>query len=56
MHVGQINGDRFEIERSESPSLSVHSSINRIDQIFDDVDVGQCEIPWEDLVLVKRLD
>ena len=42
------------IENPKSPSPSVHFSTNWIDQVFDDVDVGQCEIPWEDLVIGER--
>ena len=39
----------------ESSSSLVDSSTNRVDQVFDDVDVGECEIPWEDLVLGERI-
>lgn len=52
--------DRFvennqKLKNRESSSLSVDSSIKRIDQVFDDVDVGECEISWEDLVIGERI-
>lgn len=52
--------DRFvennrKLKNRESSSLSVDSSVNRIDQVLDDVDVGECEISWEDLVIGERI-
>lgn len=52
--------DRFmetslKLKAPEGPCSSVDSGTNRIDQVFDDVDVGQCEIPWEDLVIGERI-
>lgn len=52
--------DRFmrtnlKLKDPENPSSAVDSSTNRVDQIFDDVDVGECEIPWEELVLGERI-
>lgn len=52
--------DRFldtnlKLKDPESPSSSVEASRNRVDQVFDDVDVGECEIPWEDLVIGERI-
>lgn len=48
-------GTNLKLKDLESPSSSVDSSTNRLDQIFDDVDVSECEIPWEDLVLGERI-
>lgn len=36
-----------------SPSSSVDSRGGKVDQMFEDV--GECEIPWEDLVLGERI-
>jgi hypothetical protein len=52
--------DRFmetnlKLKDPENPSLSVDSSTNRVNQIFDDVDVGECEIRWEELVIGERI-
>lgn len=53
--------DRFmesnlKLKDPESPSSSIDSIItNRVDQILDDVDVGECEIPWEDLAIGERI-
>ncbi|XP_061348416.1 serine/threonine-protein kinase EDR1-like [Gastrolobium bilobum] len=38
-----------------SRSLSVDSTTNRVDQILDDIDVSECEIPWEDLDIGERI-
>ncbi|OAY44153.1 serine/threonine-protein kinase EDR1 [Manihot esculenta] len=48
-------GTNLKLKEPESPSSSIDSSTNRVDQIFDDVDVGECEIPWEDLVIGERI-
>ncbi|KAL5770736.1 hypothetical protein ACOSP7_014890 [Xanthoceras sorbifolium] len=48
-------GSNLKLKDPESRSSSVDSSTNRADQIFDDVDVSECEIPWEDLVLGERI-
>ncbi|KDP23616.1 hypothetical protein JCGZ_23449 [Jatropha curcas] len=48
-------GANLKLKEPESPSSSIDSSWTRADQIFDDVDVGECEIPWEDLVLGDRI-
>ncbi|KAG8648163.1 hypothetical protein MANES_09G157600v8 [Manihot esculenta] len=48
-------GTNLKLKEPESPSSSIDSTTNRIDQIFDDVDVGECEIPWEDLVIGERI-
>ncbi|EEF49716.1 map3k delta-1 protein kinase, putative [Ricinus communis] len=50
--------DRFmgiNLKLKESSSSSIDSGKNKVDQIFDDVDVGECEIPWEDLDLGERI-
>lgn len=50
--------DRFmgsNLQDQESPSSSIDSITNRVDQILDDADVGECEIPWEDLVIGERI-
>ncbi|ESW16785.1 hypothetical protein PHAVU_007G184600 [Phaseolus vulgaris] len=48
-------GSNLKLKDSESPSSSIDSITNRVDQILDDVDVGECEIPWEDLFLGERI-
>ncbi|XP_027362973.1 serine/threonine-protein kinase EDR1 isoform X2 [Abrus precatorius] len=46
-------GSNLKLKDPESPSSSIDT--NRVDQILDDVDVGECEIPWEDLVIGERI-
>ncbi|KAF7805176.1 serine/threonine-protein kinase EDR1 [Senna tora] len=41
-------GSNLKLKAPESPSSSVG-------QILDDVDVGECEIPWEDLIIDERI-
>ncbi|XP_044499201.1 serine/threonine-protein kinase EDR1-like [Mangifera indica] len=48
-------GNNLKLKDFESPSSSREASSNKVDQILDDVDVGECEIPWEDLVLGERI-
>ncbi|KAK2637629.1 hypothetical protein Ddye_025424 [Dipteronia dyeriana] len=48
-------GSNLKLKDPESGNSSFDSSTNRVDQIFDDVDVSECEIPWEDLVLAERI-
>ncbi|KAJ7973436.1 MAP kinase kinase kinase-like protein [Quillaja saponaria] len=48
-------GSNFKLKDPESPSSLVDSITNRVDQILDDVEVGECEIPWEDLVIGERI-
>ncbi|XP_023531003.1 serine/threonine-protein kinase EDR1-like isoform X2 [Cucurbita pepo subsp. pepo] len=38
-----------------SPSPSIDPSSNRFEKVYDDVDVGQCEIQWEDLIIGERI-
>lgn len=45
----------LKLKDPQSLSPSVYPGRNRFDQVFDDVDVGECEIPWEDLVLSDRI-
>lgn len=48
-------GSNLKLKDQESPSSLIDSMTNRIDQILDDVDVGECEIPWEDLIIGERI-
>ncbi|KAK7391927.1 hypothetical protein VNO78_20351 [Psophocarpus tetragonolobus] len=48
-------GSNLKLKDPESPSSSIDPITNRVDQILDDVDVGECEIPWEDLVIGVRI-
>jgi hypothetical protein len=48
-------GSNLELNDSDSPSSSIDYVTNRVDQILDDADVGECEIPWEDLVIGERI-
>ncbi|RDY08419.1 Serine/threonine-protein kinase EDR1, partial [Mucuna pruriens] len=48
-------GSNLKLKDPESASSSIDSITNRVDQILDDVDVGECEIPWEDLVIGERI-
>jgi hypothetical protein len=42
----------LKLKNPENPSPSVDSSTNRVDQMLD---VGECEIPWEELVIGERI-
>ncbi|KAF7144268.1 hypothetical protein RHSIM_Rhsim05G0150000 [Rhododendron simsii] len=46
-------GSNLKLKDPESPSSSVNSSAVQADPFMDDV--GQCEIPWEDLVMGERI-
>ncbi|XP_050220617.1 serine/threonine-protein kinase EDR1 [Mercurialis annua] len=48
-------GVNLKLKEPESPSSSIGSVADRVQQVIDDVDVGECEIPWEDLVLGERI-
>ncbi|XP_017977303.1 PREDICTED: serine/threonine-protein kinase EDR1 [Theobroma cacao] len=48
-------GNNLKLKDRENLSSSVDSSIGRVDQLFDDADVGECEIPWEDLDIGERI-
>ncbi|KAE8729105.1 Serine/threonine-protein kinase EDR1 [Hibiscus syriacus] len=60
-------GNNLKLKDPESPSSSFDSGVgssglsnrgtpSQLDhQLFDDVDVGECEIPWEDLDLGERI-
>lgn len=45
-----------KLKDPESCNSSFDSISSRVDQpVFDDVDVGESEIPWEDLVIGERI-
>lgn len=46
-------GSNLKLKDPESPSSSVNSSAVQADPFMDDV--GECEIPWEDLVMGERI-
>ncbi|XP_038878665.1 serine/threonine-protein kinase EDR1 isoform X1 [Benincasa hispida] len=48
-------GTNLILKDPGSPSLLVNPSTNRFEQVYDDVDVGQCEIQWEDLIIGERI-
>ncbi|CAL1382071.1 unnamed protein product [Linum trigynum] len=49
-------GSNLKLKDIESPSSSLESSMsNRVEHGLDDVDVVECEIPWEDLVIGERI-
>ncbi|XP_022744697.1 serine/threonine-protein kinase EDR1-like [Durio zibethinus] len=48
-------GNKLKLKDPESPSSTVDCGTGRVDQLFDDVDVGECEIPWEDLDIGERI-
>ncbi|KAA3468647.1 serine/threonine-protein kinase EDR1-like [Gossypium australe] len=45
----------LKLKDPESPSSSLDSGKGKVEQLFDDVDVGECEIPWEDLDIGERI-
>ncbi|XP_011003793.1 PREDICTED: serine/threonine-protein kinase EDR1-like isoform X2 [Populus euphratica] len=47
-------GTNLKLKDPESPSASVDPISHRVDQVMDDVDVGD-EICWEDLVIGERI-
>ncbi|XP_057502158.1 serine/threonine-protein kinase EDR1-like isoform X2 [Actinidia eriantha] len=49
----RIVGTQLKLKDPESPSSSVNSSAVQADPVMDDV--GECEIPWEDLVIGERI-
>ncbi|PPD75518.1 hypothetical protein GOBAR_DD27561 [Gossypium barbadense] len=63
----RYTGNNLKLKDPESPSSSLDSGVgsyglsNRVTpiqldhQLFDDVDVGECEIPWEDLDIGERI-
>ncbi|KAF5946040.1 hypothetical protein HYC85_016268 [Camellia sinensis] len=46
-------GANLKLKGPESPSSSVDSSAVQADLVMDDV--GECEIPWDDLVIGERI-
>ncbi|MED6120786.1 Serine/threonine-protein kinase edr1 [Stylosanthes scabra] len=51
----RVMGKNIKLRGSESRNLSVDSITKGVDRILDDVDVSECEIPWEDLVIGERI-
>ncbi|KAF9670058.1 hypothetical protein SADUNF_Sadunf13G0029000 [Salix dunnii] len=47
-------GTNLKLKDPEGPSASIDPGCHRVDQIMDDVDVGD-EICWEDLVIGERI-
>ncbi|KAG8487068.1 hypothetical protein CXB51_020728 [Gossypium anomalum] len=47
--------NNLKLKDPESPSSSLDSGKGKVEQLFDDVDVGECEIPWEDLDIGERI-
>ncbi|GLT76180.1 hypothetical protein SLA2020_478550 [Shorea laevis] len=48
-------GNNLKLKDPETPSSVVDSTVGRVHQLFDDVDVGDCEIAWEDLDIGERI-
>ncbi|XVE89824.1 hypothetical protein DITRI_Ditri20bG0025400 [Diplodiscus trichospermus] len=48
-------GNNLKLKEPECPSSSVDCGTGKVDQLFDDVDVGECEIPLEDLDIGERI-
>ncbi|CAH2038542.1 unnamed protein product [Thlaspi arvense] len=49
-------GSDLRLKDQESTSSSLDSTSYRNDpQVLDDADVGECEIPWKDLVIGERI-
>ncbi|XAR54550.1 Non-specific serine/threonine protein kinase [Bertholletia excelsa] len=49
----RLMGSNLILKVPESPISSVRSSSVQVDPVMDDV--GECEIPWEDLVIGERI-
>ncbi|GLT90453.1 hypothetical protein SLE2022_083850 [Rubroshorea leprosula] len=47
-------GKNLKLKNPENPRSPVDCITERVDQLFDDVDVGDCEIAWEDLHIGDR--
>ncbi|GKV27453.1 hypothetical protein SLEP1_g36625 [Rubroshorea leprosula] len=48
-------GKNLKLKNPESPRSPVDCITERVDQLFDDVDVGDFEIAWEDLLIGERI-
>ncbi|OIW17521.1 hypothetical protein TanjilG_22633 [Lupinus angustifolius] len=48
-------GKHLKLKDPDSRSSPVDSNLNKIDRMLDDIDVSECEIPWEDLVIGERI-
>ncbi|KAK6915472.1 hypothetical protein RJ641_020589 [Dillenia turbinata] len=51
----QVLSTNLKQKDPDSPSLSLVSNPRRLNQMLDDVDVGECEIQWEDLIIGERI-
>ncbi|XP_041019778.1 serine/threonine-protein kinase EDR1-like isoform X2 [Juglans microcarpa x Juglans regia] len=51
----RVLGNNLKLKDPERVRSFVDSSASRVDEIFDDVDVGKCEILWDDLVIYERI-
>ncbi|XP_059312162.1 serine/threonine-protein kinase EDR1 isoform X1 [Lycium ferocissimum] len=49
----QSIGTNIKLKEPENPTSSGNLGPSRVDPVFDDV--GDCEIPWEDLVIGERI-
>ncbi|GKV27426.1 hypothetical protein SLEP1_g36599 [Rubroshorea leprosula] len=52
---GRCMGENLKLKNPESPRSPVDCITERVDQLFDDVDVGDFEIAWEDLLIGERI-
>ncbi|KAK7258751.1 hypothetical protein RIF29_24336 [Crotalaria pallida] len=50
----RFTGENSKLKDTGSRSSPVDFNSNKIDRMLDDVDVSECEIPWEDLVIGER--
>lgn len=48
-----MENDILKLKEPETPTSSVISGASQVDQVMDDV--GECEIPWDDLILGERI-
>lgn len=48
-----MGNDILKLKEPETPTSSVISGARQVDQVMDDV--GECEIPWDDLILGERI-
>ncbi|XP_042989487.1 serine/threonine-protein kinase EDR1-like isoform X4 [Carya illinoinensis] len=51
----RVWGNDLKLKDPERVRSFVDSSASRVDEILDDVNVGKCEILWEDLVIYERI-
>ncbi|KAI4311000.1 hypothetical protein MLD38_035938 [Melastoma candidum] len=61
LDTNKLTSDRFmdsnlsSKDYDSSPNSSIGSTYVMVDHSFDDVDVGECEIQWEHLVIGERI-